>query len=286
MKTRFTAVISIIITITLLSLTGCNLPVSEQDTFQTSVAGTVAAENATLPSAEPVDIHLPPPEMPTPTLTATLNPTFTPTITLSPTITPTSTLEAPMVSVSTNTNCRTGPGTVYDIKGALLVGEQAEVVGKGEFGNYWIIKNPDGSGECWLWGNYATVTGPTDGLTIYTPPPTPTPAFDWSGKWGACYKIDDALPCESSGFIVNTNGKTFTGTATTWIVTISYSGTISDDFMSVSGTWDDGMQTGSFKLYAIGVDQFNGHEKFGDGSVDGMCGSRVGAGSPSPCYRP
>ena len=57
--------------------------------------------------------------------TVTLTPS--PTITASPTITLTSTLEAPMVSVSVNTNCRTGPDKIYDNIGALLVGEQAEV---------------------------------------------------------------------------------------------------------------------------------------------------------------
>jgi len=49
------------------------------------------------------------------------------------------------------------------------------VVGKYSVGNYWIINNPDSSGTCWLWGQYATVTGNTAGLPEYTPPPTPTP---------------------------------------------------------------------------------------------------------------
>jgi hypothetical protein len=80
-----------------------------------------------------------------------------------------------MVTVSENTNCRTGPAVVFDLVGALLVGEQAVVVGKYTIGNYWIINNPNGSGTCWLWGQYATVTGDTLGLPEYAPPPTPTP---------------------------------------------------------------------------------------------------------------
>jgi len=82
-----------------------------------------------------------------------------------------------MVTVSVDTNCRTGPGVVYDRVGGLLVGEQAVVVGKYSAGNYWIINNPDSSGTCWLWGQYATVTGNTAGLPEYTPPPTPTPTI-------------------------------------------------------------------------------------------------------------
>jgi hypothetical protein len=102
---------------------------------------------------------------------ATQASTFTPTLSI------TNTPTAPIVSVSVNTNCRTGPGTVYDLIGALLVGERAVVVGKYPARNYWIINNPDRSGTCWLWGEYATVLGNTDGLPEYTPPPTPTPSI-------------------------------------------------------------------------------------------------------------
>lgn len=97
--------------------------------------------------------------------------TFTPTITL------TATPSVPMVSVSVNTNCRTGPGMVYELIGGLFVGEKAVVVGKYSSGNYWIINNPDQAGTCWLWGEYATVIGSTAGLPEFTPPPTPTPSI-------------------------------------------------------------------------------------------------------------
>jgi uncharacterized protein YgiM (DUF1202 family) len=98
--------------------------------------------------------------MEVPVTGATETPLPSPTATI--TLTPTSSV--PMVTVSVNTNCRAGPGVVYDLVGALLVGEQAVVVGKYTAGNYWIINNPDGSGTCWLWGQYATVTGNTLGL--------------------------------------------------------------------------------------------------------------------------
>ncbi len=124
-----------------------------------------------LPSGQPTPI---------PTVTVSLPPSFTPISLATPTLPPTptlaltSTISIPMVSVSQNTNCRVGPGTAYDIVGALLIGEKAEVVGKYQGGAYWVIKNPDGSGSCWLWGNYATVSGNTAGLPEMTPPPTPT----------------------------------------------------------------------------------------------------------------
>jgi hypothetical protein len=104
-------------------------------------------------------------------------PSSTPFPTDTPTITPTFTPAVPMVTVRVDTNCRTGPGIIYDRVGGLLVGEQAMVVGKFSGGNYWIINNPDSSGTCWLWGEYATVSGNIAGLPEYAAPPTPTPTF-------------------------------------------------------------------------------------------------------------
>jgi hypothetical protein len=76
------------------------------------------------------------------------------------------------------TNCRVGPGRVYRRVGAILVGEVAEVYGRDPTGRYWYIRNPDSrSGFCWAWGEYATVSGNTALLPVYTPPPTPTPTF-------------------------------------------------------------------------------------------------------------
>jgi hypothetical protein len=109
-------------------------------------------------------------------------PTFTPTASPTQTLTATSTLiftpEAPQISVSVPTNCRNGPGKVYRMVGALLVGEVAQVYGRDPTGDYWYIRNPDsGSDFCWVWGQYATVTGSTIFLPVYTPPPTPTPTY-------------------------------------------------------------------------------------------------------------
>ena len=191
-----------------------------------------------------------------------------------------------MVGVSTNTNCRTGPGTIYDIVGALLVGEEAEVVGKGDWGNYWIIKNPDGAGECWLWSNYATVVGPTDGLTVYTPPPTPTPAFRWAGVWSIMIGPAEGGFHTSHTMNVVINEREFNGSVDFGGVVITYTGTISDDYLSVSGSWrEDIDETGPFNLYAVGANQFQGN--YSDGGPFALCGTRSGFGfPPSPCYRP
>ena len=102
-------------------------------------------------------------------------PGFTATMALTPTITSTLSPAIPMVSVSVDTNCRTGPGVNYDYLTSLLVGEKVEVVGKYTSVSpvYWVIKK--GSLTCWLWGQYATVEGATSALPEMAPPPSPTP---------------------------------------------------------------------------------------------------------------
>ncbi len=90
-----------------------------------------------------------------------------------PTRTPTTRAGPPMVSVSVDTNCRTGSGKPYPSISWLNVGEAAEVVGRSPGGDFWIIKDIHGSGTCWLWNQYTTVTGDTSHLPVVQPPPLP-----------------------------------------------------------------------------------------------------------------
>jgi hypothetical protein len=86
--------------------------------------------------------------------------TDTPPPSLTPSETATFTPSVVTLGVSGNTNCRTGPGMVYDLLDALLVGQTAEVVGRDAAGENWVIKPPSNPARtCWLWGRYATVSG-------------------------------------------------------------------------------------------------------------------------------
>jgi len=283
----------IVITTIFIGMVGCNIPegLSSEDKIQTQVAETMSAMHSAETLAAQGEIPvLDEADLPSDTIsqaeTATATLTPSPTLTLSPTITLTSTLEVPMASVSRSTNCRTGPEKIFDNIGALLVGEQAEVVGQTADRSYWIIKNPDRSGECWLWGYYATVTGPTEGLLVYAPPPTPTPAFNWVGTWSVLIGLaEDGMYTD---FTMNAAvaGRAFTGSLDRGGTIITYSGTISDDYLTVSGNWQEDVdETGPFKFYAVGVNQFQGN--FSDGPVFGFCGAKSGSGFPPiPCYRP
>jgi hypothetical protein len=112
--------------------------------------------------------------------TETDTPEITDTSTLTPTVTDTPTPEVAMIYASANTNCRTGQGTDFSWLTTLLAGDEAEAVGIDTSGEYWYIRRPDQPNSfCWLWGKYATPSGPYESLPVYTPVPTPTPGFEF-----------------------------------------------------------------------------------------------------------
>jgi hypothetical protein len=179
-RTRITVSISFLFI--LLILSGCGLFTSQQevdteDTVNTSVAETLAVISAaetisaqTLAALEETGEAIITEEEATP-----VPPTETPTDLPTATIAFTATSSVPMVQVSENTNCRTGPGAIYDWVSILLIGQEAEVIARSADGSYWVIQKPGGAGSCWLWGFYATVKGPTASLPVWDAPPTPTP---------------------------------------------------------------------------------------------------------------
>ncbi len=85
---------------------------------------------------------------------------------------PATTPSTPIVTVSSATNCRTGPDPSYSLVLTFQPGSTAVVVGKYTPSNYWVIQTPTG-GTCWLWGAYASVQGNVDALAEMAPP---TPA--------------------------------------------------------------------------------------------------------------
>jgi len=168
------------ITILLVSSYACvlpgapvSIPTQDPNAINTSIAQQIAARQTEAVLTNP------------PTFTFTPTPEA-PTLTLEPSLTPipefTATLSTPMISVEVDTNCRVGPGAIFERVGFLLVGETAEIVGREPKGEYWYIHNPDvaenGVEFCWVWGEYATVTGNTLPLLYLSPPPPPTASID------------------------------------------------------------------------------------------------------------
>jgi PBP1b-binding outer membrane lipoprotein LpoB len=122
---------------------------------QTAIANAVAATLTSMATNTP--------EIP-------MVPSHTPTVTYTPSP------SIPMVSVSSATNCRSGPDTNYPLLGILKVGESAQVVGRNIYNDTWIIKLPSNpTTTCWLWGQYATAVGDIAGVPIIPNPATPVP---------------------------------------------------------------------------------------------------------------
>jgi hypothetical protein len=108
----------------------------------------------------------------------------------------------PYVMISGNTNCRTGPGSVYDWLHTYLAGDEARLLGKSPDGFFWYTTGKNSPlPECWLWGQYATPVGDTSLVPVFTPPPTPTPIPDYEielsyidvamGSWYLFFEIEN-----------------------------------------------------------------------------------------------
>lgn len=170
----------VLLSIVLLMLTACNRPDlangpdADVDTVGTAVQETITAQTVQAINAEqPTDQETEEEVSPSPPPSETPDVSATASLTPEPSETPTP--ETAFVQVSVDTNCRLGPGKIYPREGALLTGEEAEIIARDPDKQYWYIRNPDKpSAFCWLWGYYATPEGPTDSLPVFTPPPTPT----------------------------------------------------------------------------------------------------------------
>jgi hypothetical protein len=211
----------------------------DQNSINTAIAQTLAAVQ---PQTTQPGIPVTGDESPTPSLTTA--PTATAIVLPSPalmTSTPAVSPGVTQISVSVATNCRVGPGTAYERVGALLVGETAEVVGRHDVRDYWVIRNPDRPGEtCWLWGQYATLTGNTDVLPILTPPSSPTPTAT-------------AAP----GFIASYGGLE-SCTNIGWWVDIELDNAGGTDFTSISMVVEDTVTTTARALHSDSFTNRNG----------------------------
>lgn len=208
------------------------------------------------------------------------------------TITPTPTQGVPMVVLSQATNCRSGPRIDYTYITAINAGQEVEVLKTFPNANYVVVRNPNGTGDCWLWLQYANETDFSDyGLPVATQPPTPTPSltptntatatpmFVWNGNWTVQFGgASVSGPIVQTG---NTITATFTGAGLTYII----SGTLDATWQNASGTWDlQGGGNGDFDWQMLAnLDQFHGN---GNSGTWQFCGARNGAALPAPCQWP
>ncbi len=203
-----------------------------------------------------------------------------PVITIIPSATPTAIFTVPIVTVSINTNCRSGPNIVYDYLGALLVGEKTEVIGKHPEKNWLLVENPDKDGICWITSQYATITGDISKL----PTPILPPFYDWNGTWKFTLfqvAVDKNLTLVQTG--LNVEG-TFGESGSK----ITFIGKLSDNGILFSGTEKLEDNPEIYDIYFKMMDNMNQFIGSSDPefSIITACGVRNNASYPEGCPLP
>ena len=134
-------------------------------------------------------------------------PTAIETSTSTPSVTLASPREQPV-------NCRVGPDISYAIIGALLVGNQAEVIGKNPDITWLYVRNPsDPSNNCWLSVDFINVDGPVELLPVVGPPEIMVTSVKVSVEPPAIYVACDAFP---QNVVINTQITTNGPTIVSW----------------------------------------------------------------------
>lgn len=68
-------------------------------------------------------------------------------------------------------NCRFGPATSYAVIGALVLGMQAEIIGRNSDSTWWYVRNPSNPAtSCWLSAQFVDVVGDVQSLPVVNPP--------------------------------------------------------------------------------------------------------------------
>ena len=166
LKVGFSALVLI------LALLACSLPVEQfppPDQIQTAAALTL--QSMLTPSV----VSTPSPAA----FTATSSPSVTETASedSSSTATITPTYSVPILTVLESTNCRAGPGEEYEVIATYITGKELEIVGRYDTGNFWLVEASESpTGTCWLWGEFAEITGSYWTVASVTPPATATGA--------------------------------------------------------------------------------------------------------------
>jgi hypothetical protein len=155
-----------------------------------AAAQPTAGQAATAPSASSTQV---------PSNTPAASPTASETPPPSPTSTPTT----PTAHVDQNTNCRSGPAVIFDLRYTANAGTDLTVVGRTTLNDYAIVNDPNHPGQtCWLWLRYVTIHGDTSQLPLSTPPPTPTPSIGFSVSYDTmegCVGWDPGFKIQNTG---------------------------------------------------------------------------------------
>ena len=140
------------------------------------LAAVLGVSSCNLPTPQttetPASTPIPMLEPPTPSIpTFTSVPIETGVDFVLPTVTPSSTPSVFLASPRDQpVNCRFGPATSYTVTGALILGRQAEIIGRNEDSTWWYVRNPsDPSTSCWLSAEFVDTVGDVQSLPVVKP---------------------------------------------------------------------------------------------------------------------
>jgi hypothetical protein len=176
MKRRFS-----IFLVTLVLTSSCSYPGTVlTNPPEIPATGQTSTSTALIPTSTSIPIET--------LLAASEIPTVTVTLTSTPSLTLASPRQQPV-------NCRVGPDISYAVIGALLVGRQAEVIGKNIDITWLYVRNPsDPSNNCWLSVDFIDVKGSVDLLPVVGPPEIMVTSIKVSVDPVAMNVACDALP--------------------------------------------------------------------------------------------
>ena len=198
MRTNFSHLFVFLAVLTLAAL-ACNLPVSsptpEALTLQPMIEATETMDLAATQTSQAALL---------PSESATTAATETPL----PEPSATATVEAPKAKVNRETNCRVGPGGLYDLVATYQTGQMLEILAIDLGSAYWFVSNPEKPNEqCYVMVQNVTVDGDTSALPKFTPQPSPTPPPYFEAKYK---KLDTCNGNRFANFSVeNTGSVTF-----------------------------------------------------------------------------
>jgi hypothetical protein len=167
-KRRMLGALGAALVLLTLLLAGCNAPLPDGQPTDTPTYAPPPGPDESADQGQPIG-----PQQPDEGLSPTDTPPPTPTSTPTPT-------EEPVdftVTAEANSNCRTGPNTVFDQYGFLLLGETATAQARLADNSWLVVQLVDKSLPCWIAESLLDYSFDLSLLPVMASPPTPTPAL-------------------------------------------------------------------------------------------------------------
>jgi hypothetical protein len=72
----------------------------------------------------------------------------------------------PIATTHSYANCRSGPGTAYEIVEGLRPEQSFLIVGKSTSGTWWQVEKNSSGATCWIWTKLVDICGDTDNVIV------------------------------------------------------------------------------------------------------------------------